>query len=136
MMMTMRLLALAGILGAAAVPAQAGNSPMLGTWINPHHSVAVRTSPCGDALCGWVVWANEEAKGDARAAGVASLVGTQLLSDYRATGPNHYAGTVFVPDHARHFASSLSLLGPGQLQIKGCILGGLICRSQVWHRAA
>jgi uncharacterized protein (DUF2147 family) len=34
----------------------------------------------------------------------------------------------------RRFSSQINELPTGQLKIKGCILGGLICKSQVWTR--
>lgn len=118
-------------------PALAVSAPVRppeGLWIGPHNNVAVRTGPCGDRLCGWVVWADDEAQSDARDGGVARLVGTELLEDYRADGPNHWRGTVFVPDMGRRFASQIDQLSPGQMRVKGCILGGLLCKSQNWTR--
>lgn len=105
-----------------------------GLWLSPHNNVAVRTGPCGERLCGWVVWADAEAQSDARDGGVARLVGTELLEDYHAEGRGNWSGTVFVPDMGRRFSSQINELPTGQLKIKGCILGGLICKSQVWTR--
>ena len=97
-------------------------------------SVAVRTGACGDKLCGWVVWANGSARSDAKDSGVADLIGTRLLEDYRQDGRHAWSGTVYVPDMGRRFASQIEQPSPGQLKIKGCIMGGLICRSQLWTR--
>jgi len=124
------LLALAGPAHGAAGP---GGQPE-GYWINPHNDVAVRTGPCGDKLCGWIVWANAEAQSDARDGGVSKLLGTELLENYGHDRADSWAGTVFVPDMGRRFSSRIEQISPTKLQIKGCILGGLICRTQVWHR--
>jgi uncharacterized protein (DUF2147 family) len=35
----------------------------------------------------------------------------------------------------RTFYSTITRLNPQALKISGCILGGLICKAQVWHRA-
>lgn len=105
-----------------------------GLWLSPHNNVAVRTGACGDRLCGWVVWADAEARSDARDGGVSRLVGTELLEDYRFEGKGNWRGTVFVPDMGRRFRSQINTLSPAQLRVKGCILGGLICKSQVWTR--
>lgn len=105
-----------------------------GLWINPHRSVAVRTGACGDRMCGWIVWATPEARKDASDGGVAQLIGTALLEEYRAQSPGHWAGTVFVPDMNRRFSSQIDLVSPTQLKVKGCILGGLFCKSQLWTR--
>lgn len=106
-----------------------------GLWINPRGSVKVATGPCGGNLCGWVVWASAEAAADARDGGVPRLIGLELLRDYRGAGPGRYYGIVYVPDMGRSFASTIDQIGPDRLKISGCVLGGLLCRSQVWRRA-
>lgn len=117
----------------AAGAAPVGDRPD-GLWLNPRNSVAVRTGPCGDRLCGWVVWADAQARADALDSGVSQLVGTRLLEDYRPDGRHQWSGTVYVPDMGRHFASYIEQTSPRQLKIRGCILGGLLCRSQLWTR--
>lgn len=135
--------ALAASLLAAATPAVAqpqapqpsvANSTIIGTWMNPYRSVAVRTGPCGDRLCGWIVWANQEAQNDARDGGTPKLIGTALLENYRVQKSGSWAGTVFIPDMGRRFYSIIEQVGPDEMKVKGCILGGLLCKSQIWHR--
>jgi uncharacterized protein (DUF2147 family) len=120
-----------------ATPAIAAppSPPLQGLWLNPHGSVAVRTGSCGDKLCGWIVWANDAARNDAKESGVGTLIGTELLENYRPDGAR-WSGTVFVPDMGRHFSSRIDALSPTRLEIKGCIFGGLICKSQVRTRIA
>ena len=124
------------ILGATlALPAAAAEVPQpAGLWISPHHDVAVRTAPCGDHLCGWVVWASATAQADARAGGTDRLIGTELLEDYRADGRGTWSGTVFVPDMGRRFSSRIELPSVDRLQIRGCLLGEMLCRTQLWTR--
>ncbi len=117
---------------AAAQPGP-GHMPE-GLWLNPHRSVVVRTGPCGERLCGWIVWANAEAQADAKDSGIDHLLGTALLEEYRPDGATTWKGTVFVPDMGRRFASEIDVLSPTELKVKGCILGGLICKSQTWTR--
>ena len=61
-------------------------------------------------------------------------VGTELLSDYHASGAGRWTGRVYVPDQGRHFYSTIELRTPDSLRISGCILGGLICKRQDWIR--
>ena len=122
---------------ALAVPAGATSAPVPrpdGLWLNPHNSVAVRAGPCGANLCGWIVWANQEAQADAKEEGAVTLVGTELLRNYHLDGGSTWIGTVFVPDMGRSFASKIDLIGADRIKVSGCILGGLICKSQVWTR--
>lgn len=120
---------------AAGQPLPQPSTGATGLWINPRGSVKVATGPCGGGLCGWVVWASAAAAADARDGGVPRLIGLELLRDYRGAGSGRYHGTVYVPDMGRSFASTIDQLGPDQLKISGCVLGGLLCRSQVWRRA-
>lgn len=103
-------------------------------WINPYNTVKVATGNCGGNLCGWVVWATPEAEQEAREGGVKQLVGTELLQNYRPTGPGTWQGRVFVPDMGKTYYSTIRLLNPNALKISGCIWGGLICKSQIWRR--
>lgn len=105
-----------------------------GVWKNPGGSVMVRTGACGDKLCGVVVWASPSALADARDSGTTKLIGTQLLRDYVASGPGRWTGQVYVPDLGGTYYSRIQLLGPDNIKVSGCILHGLICRSQIWTR--
>ena len=116
--------------GAAAVPA----NPVLGIWMNPHKSVAVEVAPCGEKLCGRVVWASSQAIEDARSSGVDRLIGTELLENYSPRSDGSWSGHVFVPDLGGRFASTIIVVGPDTLRISGCMLGGLICKGQLWQR--
>lgn len=116
-----------------ASPAMAADS-VSGTWINPHRTVVVTTGACQGRLCGWVSRATPQALADAKDAGIANLIGTALLQDYRQNSPGHWTGRVYVPDMGKTFYSTIEQKGPDQLKISGCILGGFICRSQLWQR--
>ena len=120
----------------AASPAAAGNGQptALGTWINPYGSVAVRTGACDGKLCGWVVWANPVAKQDARDAGVPNLIGVELLESYHQQHNAKWAGTVYVPDLGHRFSSTITSIGPNALKVQGCLIGGFLCKSQLWKR--
>ncbi len=118
----------------ASAQAPAAATGVVGTWVNPRGTVKVQTGACGDKLCGWVVWANAEAQQDARDSGVQKLIGTELLQDYHPTGNGKWQGHVYVPDMGQTFYSKIEQLGPNSLKISGCVLGGWICKSQVWQR--
>ena len=120
----------------AAAPAAAGNgqTTAFGTWMNPYGSVAVRTGACDGKLCGWVVWANAEAKRDAGDAGVDHLVGVELLESYHQQRGAKWSGTVYVPDLGHRFSSTITSIGPNTLKVQGCLIGGFFCKSQLWQR--
>ncbi len=135
--MSFALMALAAIAsGPAPAPASATATatPVDGVWHNPKNSVAVRAGACGDRLCGWVVRANDAAQADAHDGGTPTLIGTALLREYRPSGRNTWSGTIFVPDMGRSFGSTLALVDANTISVKGCLIGGFLCKSQIWRR--
>ncbi len=106
-----------------------------GNWLNPNGSVIINIAPCGDALCGRVVWASEKAQQDARKGGTNTLVGTELLSGFlpekEGTG---WSGKVFVPDIKKRSRAEIHQVTPDQLKVTGCAVGRLLCKSQTWTR--
>lgn len=130
----MKMMALALMLAAStSVLPQPAATP-IGVWQNPKGTIRVRTRLCGNLLCGNIVWASAKAMADARDAGVNSLIGTELLSDYRHSGAGRWTGQVYVPDQGRRFYSTIEQKGPNDIRISGCILGGLLCKRQDWTR--
>lgn len=108
---------------------------VIGIWRNPKGSVYVRTELCGDRLCGEIVCATARATAKARAKGAETLVGTTVLESYRPRKDGSWKGKVFVPDRQSRFDSTLTPIPPDRLQIRGCMLAGLICKEQIWRRA-
>ena len=98
------LLSLAVVAGLAGAT-QASAAELYGRWKNPKNSVHVDIRPCGESACGYVVWASEKAKEDARRGSGKELVGMQLLRDFKPTADG-WRGKVFVPDLNRTFSGA------------------------------
>ena len=130
----MRLLAAIALLGLSVTARAEAPPTPIGLWQNPKGTIIVRTRACGQLLCGNIVWAAPAALADAREAGVTSLIGTELLVDYRPKSVGHWTGQVYVPDQGRRFYSTIDQTSANSLRISGCILGGLICKHQDWTR--
>ncbi|MEO0062683.1 MAG: hypothetical protein RLZZ08_1243 [Pseudomonadota bacterium] len=126
------MLLVAGI----SAPANAKELERLdGDWRNPAGTVVVHVHACnGDKVCAAVIRASAQAAADAREGGTPNLIGTELLRNYTATGRGRWEGRVFVPDEAETFFSRIHRLDQQSIRISGCILGGLLCKSQVWLR--
>lgn len=109
---------------------------LAGVWSNPKNTVHVRYEPCGDgAICGTVVWASDKAIADARRGGTPNLIGTRIFRNLYRAGPNRWKGKVFVPDINRTFSGSVTVEGDTMIG-RGCLLLGVGCKSQTWHRVA
>ena len=107
--------------------------PVEGLWRNPIGSAIIRVAPCGNLVCGTVVWAS--ARGQAEVAkNTSHVVGTMVLTEVKQTAPNRWTGHLYVPDDNIHVSARLELESPRDLKLTGCGLVGLICRTQIWTR--
>jgi len=126
------------VLSSFAAPASAGSppdaAPIASEWRNPSNSVHVRLDRCGGAICGTVTWASDKAIADARRGGTTQLVGTHLFRDLKPEGDGKWSGKVFVPDIRQTFSGTVQFQDGDKMVGKGCVLFGIICKSQTWSR--
>jgi uncharacterized protein (DUF2147 family) len=125
---------LAVALACAAPPAVAQEPSLFGTWRNPKNSVHVDIRPCKQGACGYVIWASDKAKRDAREGGTKELIGMQLFREFQPKKNGVWQGKVFVPDLNRTFTGTAEPLDAQRLRAKGCFIGNLLCKTQVWTR--
>ena len=122
----------AALLMAAAQPLPQPREETV--WRNPQNSVHVRVHPCGEHMCGTVIWANDKAKADSARGGTPDLVGTELFRNFQATAPNVWTGKIFVPDLNRTFTGTGTLRDSKTLIARGCLAKNFGCKSQTWTR--
>ena len=122
----------AALLSAAPAPA----APIDGIWANPSRSVTIRIGPCGGTRCGRVISASPHARDEAAEAGTPDLIGTELMSTLEQVEPGAWRADIFVPDKNIRAEGDSHLAGPRQLEVRGCAMGGLICKSQTWTKVA
>ena len=120
---------------ALAMPLAASARGLEGQWRNPKGSVTVKVTNCGDnAYCATVVDASEKAKAGARKGGTPRLIGTQILTDLKPTGNGTYKGRAFEPKRNIRAPATVKVVGPNAITVKGCVISGIICKSQRWTR--
>ncbi len=62
-------------------------------------------------------------------------IGRQIIKDMVYEGDGEWDdGEIYAPDHDEWYDADIELAAGGQLEVSGCVLGGLICRSQTWTR--
>ncbi|MBL8587234.1 MAG: DUF2147 domain-containing protein [Methylobacteriaceae bacterium] len=114
----------AAALALAAAPA-AFAQDATGTWLRDTGASRVRIAPCGEALCGTLVWL-KDADGPAK-------VGQRIFYDMKPSGAGAWAGKAFNPEDGKTYSGKMTLSG-STLTTAGCALGGLVCRSVTWKR--
>jgi uncharacterized protein (DUF2147 family) len=117
---------------AALIAVATAPTPIEGHWKNPIGSAIIAIEPCGDKLCGKVVWAS--ARGEREVARhTRQIVGTTVLTGLRRDGAQ-WTGSLYIPDDDIRVTAHLRPSGRAQLKLTGCGLMGLLCRTQVWTR--
>jgi uncharacterized protein (DUF2147 family) len=105
-----------------------------GEWINERKSAIIRVQECPTGLCGSIVWSTPAAQRDAKRGGTAALDGTSVMYGFVPASSHQWRGRLFLPDRNRTVRATIELQRRGVLKVKGCELGGLICRTQTWVR--
>ncbi|MGE3363601.1 MAG: DUF2147 domain-containing protein [Rhizobiaceae bacterium] len=86
----------------------------------------VRVAACGASLCATNLWIRDTSKGEE--------VGDRLVMSLDRKSSTRLTGTAYDPKRDRTYTITL-VVGPRRLTTKGCILGGLLCRSVTWASA-
>lgn len=124
-------LGIALLLGATAAFAQQ-NGTLFGDWWTPGFGARVRIEPCGDAVCGRIVWVWDESPKDI--ADKTPLVGRRVIEGMRAGAAEHWdGGRLYNPEDGRNYKGELHLQSPTRLAVSGCVL--FVCKQQIWRRA-
>jgi uncharacterized protein (DUF2147 family) len=135
--MRMKLLStlvLAAAMTMSGAGAATGDASLFGVWRNPKDTVHVEIRACGQSACGYAVWATRGAQDAARKGSGKALIGMQLFRNFEAGRTGEWRGEVYLPDHNLNIAGSARLVGPDTLQARGCLVRGLLCKSQAWVR--
>ena len=131
-MMT-RFAAAAAALTLAATPA-AAQAGIEGHWTNPKHTTLVKVSACArDTYCAIVLKASAKAQANARKGGTEHFIGTEILH-VSAAGDGLFKGKAFDPESNMHVPATVRFVGPTTIEIQGCAVFGLICKTQRWTK--
>lgn len=117
------------VLLCVAVSVHAANP--IGIWITEKSetgaSMAVEIFDCEGRLCGKAV--------DVFNAPNRDSVGIEIIRGMKKKSETLYKrGKIYAPDTKKWHTSKMILQSDDKLKVSGCVLGGVICRSQVWTR--
>ena len=131
--MTKAIITAALALSLAATPA-AAQANIEGHWTNPKHTTLVRVARCdGGSFCAVVLKASAKAQANARKGGTEHFIGTEILH-VSAAGKGVYKGKAFDPESNMHIPATVRFINAGTIEIQGCALFGLICKTQRWTK--
>lgn len=126
---SLRVYATAAVLMCASASAQA--SDVIGVWITEKSeqgsSMAVEIFDCNGRLCGKAVDVFDAPNRDS--------VGLEIIKNMKIKSDTSFSrGKIYAPDTKKWYKSKMKLQGTDKLKVSGCVLGGVICRSQTWTR--
>ena len=125
----------------AAAFAETGADPS-GVWLTEAGDAKVQVAPCGNALCGTIVWLkqpNDPATGKPQvddknpdpAKARRPVLGLNLFVGMKPDG-SQWSGRIYNADDGKTYASTVSLQGGKALKIEGCLL--MFCGSETWKK--
>ena len=62
------------------------------------------------------------------------LIGVSILNGMQQDRKDRWAGDIYNPEDGKIYKAYMTLTGPRQLLVEGCVLGGLLCKKQRWSR--
>jgi uncharacterized protein (DUF2147 family) len=111
----------------AAQPALAEPTP-IGVWLNDTGRGAIEIMPCGDALCGHVVWLRDES--DSKGCG------RQIIGELKSIAPGLWdGGWIYSPERKKTFDVEIKPLADGTLRVTGYAGSKIFSRTMVWTPA-
>ncbi len=122
----------------------AGAEGLEGTWLTTTGMAIVEVKPCGQQLCGEIVWLrnpkdasgrplrdgyNEDATQRRR-----PIMGLPILLGLDPVAASQWQGQVYDPEKGKTFDIRLMHAAADRIEITGCGLMGLVCETHVWTR--
>jgi uncharacterized protein (DUF2147 family) len=129
----------------AVTSASAGDP--LGKWLTESGKATVAIVNCGDAVCGKIVALKEpndpatgKPKTDMHNADASKrdrlVIGVQIVIGMKRDGTaDKWAGQIYNAEDGKTYSGTITLVDAKTLNLQGCALGGLLCKTQTWTRA-
>jgi uncharacterized protein (DUF2147 family) len=117
-----------------------------GTWSTEGQESQVQITECATGLCGTIVGLKEpndpqtgkpwtDSHNPDRSKRGQPLIGTQVVLGMKPAGSDKWSGEFYNADDGKNYRGNLIMAGDRAMKVQGCVLGGLICKSQTWTRA-
>jgi uncharacterized protein (DUF2147 family) len=119
------------VLPLAALDARAAD--VTGTWIDHTGQGAVEIRPCGEHMCGRVVWLKNPAH---RSRTGRAICGAQILGALRRGETNTWSsGWIYNPEDEERFSAEIKLQSDNTLLVTGYLGIKLLGETFTWKRA-
>jgi uncharacterized protein (DUF2147 family) len=129
-----------------ATSAAAQDQTLVGVSLHANKRIRVEIAPCGDRLCGkivWLRWPNDapslplvDLKNKNSALRTRPLLGLMVLKDLRPAddGRTWSGGEVYNPDDGVNYKATMSIQNDGGLRVRTYVLIPALGKTQIWTR--
>jgi uncharacterized protein (DUF2147 family) len=125
--------------------APASAADPFGTWLTGDKKGKVHIVNCSGGLCGTLVWLQEpidpdtnQPKTDKHNADASKrsrpLLGVSIVISMKPSGGDKWEGQVYNAEDGSTYSGSFTMTSANSAELKGCVMGGLICKAQTWTR--
>ena len=129
----------------------ADSGGILGIWKTEMDEAKVEIFPCGEKICGKIIWLRNPLYTDSRDGEVGTplldhnnpdpalrkrpVLGLQILAGFTAAAGNNWVnGTCYDPKSGNTYRGKIHLAAPDRLELRGYIGIPLFGRTSVWTR--
>jgi len=137
---------LTGSLIAVIVPSEVLAADPQGVWLTEKSDAAVAIAPCGDRLCGRIVWLKDatdesgQSRRDAHNPDPAKrdrqICGLVVMEDFKSSAPDIWdGGIVYNPLDGRFYSGDMVLRSNNTLKVQAYLGMPFFGQSQIWTRA-
>ena len=131
----------------AATPAGAQSPTPVGVWLHANKRIEVEIVPCGELLCGklvWFRWPNDaqglplvDLKNTDPALRTRPLLGLSILYGLRRTGARIWeGGKIYNPDDGVDYNALMSIQDDGSLRVRAYVLHPIFGKTLIWSRVS
>ena len=102
-----------------------GGPDISGNWTRSDGTVRMNVAACGNQICATNTWIQDPSRGEA--------VGDKLIMTLAPQGTTMLAGSAYDVRRDANYSLQISVQNE-QMQTRGCMLVGVVCKSLSWIR--
>jgi uncharacterized protein (DUF2147 family) len=123
--MRVALVTMAASVGLLSAAAEASPEMMAGVWQRGDGLAKVRINRCGSSICAVNTWVKDPSGGE--------KVGDRLVMSVTPKAAGKMAGTAFDPQRKLSYRIEINVANE-RMKTRGCVLGGIVCKSVGWTK--
>lgn len=134
---------LLALLGDASAAAQ--SLTPIGVWLHDNERIKVEIAPCGDRLCGTIVWLKfpDDARGlpltdsnnPERSLRARPVMGLTVIRGLRRSGERTWSdGNIYNPDDGKAYSSRVTVQDAATLRVRAYVFLPVFGETQIWTR--